>query len=594
MRDRNTDDPTQLYERANSLGDEGRYEEALAGYARTLEIEPEHALAYKGCGVALQRLHRFHAALASYERALELAPDLAAAHSNRGSVLKELGRFEEALHSLNRALELQPELADAHNNRGNLLTELGRHEEALDDYERAMKLSPRFGSLFGLWLHTRRRICDWRGLDAHVRSLLARLDNAEAVTPFAVLGVVDSPAAHRRAAELWGRARYPGNERLGPVTRRDRGGPIRVAYFSADFHDHATAHLVAELFELHDRRRFALTAFCFGPQRADAMRRRLYGAFEDFRDVHRQADEEIARQSRALEIDIAVDLKGYTQGSRPGIFACRAAPIQLGFLGYPGTMGARYMDYLVADRIVIPAEYRRHYSENILYLPNSCQVNDRRREIAEVAFSRTELGLPDAGFVFCCFNASYKIMPATFEVWMRILRRVPGAVLWLLNDNDTAARNLRAEARARGVDDGRLRFAPRISSSRHLARQRAADLFLDTLPYNAHTTASDALWAGLPVLTCVGQSFPGRVGASLLTAIDMPELITTTMARYEELAVELANDAGRLATVKAKLAANRLRAPLFDTPQFTRQLEAGYALIHERYHRGASLDDVFI
>jgi predicted O-linked N-acetylglucosamine transferase (SPINDLY family) len=350
---------------------------------------------------------------------------------------------------------------------------------------------------------------------------------------------------------------------------------IRLGYYSADFHSHATAYLAAELFERHDRERFEVVAFSFGPSRPeDPMQRRLRGAFDEFLEVDRLSDAEVVRLSREREIDIAVDLKGFTQNERHRIFAYRAAPVQVNYLGYPGTLGAPYMDYLVADPILIPEMSREHYAEKIAYLPHSYQPNDRHRPIAERVFTRAELGLPEAGFVFCCFNNAYKITPETFDSWMRILQRVEGSVLWLLAGSE----NLRREAQARGVSGRRLVFAGRMDLPEHLARLRLADLFLDTLPYNAHTTASDALWAGLPVLTCLGESFAGRVAASLLNAVGLPELITHSREQYEALAC----DPRRLGELRARLAENRSRAPLFDTALFTRHLEDAYLQMYRR------------
>ena len=324
------------------------------------------------------------------------------------------------------------------------------------------------------------------------------------------------------------------------------------------------------------------------------MRKRVSAAFDQFIDVRNKSDKDIALLSRNLGIDVAVDLKGFTQDQRPGIFSYRAAPLQVNYLGYPGTMGAKYIDYLIADETLIPEASRQHYSEKIIHLPNSYQVNDRKRAIADKMFSREELGLPSTGFVFCCFNNSYKITPAIFDGWMRILKQVEGSVLWLLEVNSTAVRNLRHEAEARGINAARLIFAKRMPLAEHLARHRAADLFVDTLPYNAHTTASDALWAGLPVLTCMGEAFASRVAASLLNAIHLPELITTTQEQYEARAVELATHPERLQQIKQKLERNRLTTPLFDTKLFTRHIEAAFTRMYERYQAGLPPEHIHV
>jgi predicted O-linked N-acetylglucosamine transferase (SPINDLY family) len=367
-----------------------------------------------------------------------------------------------------------------------------------------------------------------------------------------------------------------------------------VGYFSADFFEHATSFLMAEMFEKHDKTRFELMAFSFGPPTQDEMHKRLTRAFDTFVDVRDQSDDRIAVLAKEMEIDIAVDLKGYTAGSRPGIFARRAAPIQVNYLGYPGTMGADFMDYLLADPTLIPISEQVHYTEKIAYLPDTYQPNDTRRRISGRQFTRTEAGLPDVGFVFCCFNNSFKIMPDTFECWMRILRQVEGGVLWLLEDNSAAAENLKREATSRGIDPNRLVFAKRVAPDEHLARHRLADLFLDTLPCNAHTTASDALWSGLPVLTQLGQTFAGRVAASLLTAIDLPELITANSTDYETLAVQLASDPSNLARIRQKLAQNRSSKPLFDIERFTRNIEAAYSGMIKRHRAGLHPDHLYV
>jgi predicted O-linked N-acetylglucosamine transferase (SPINDLY family) len=405
----------------------------------------------------------------------------------------------------------------------------------------------------------------------------------KAAPPFAVLALTDSSMLQRQAAETWVAARHPERRALPPPARRPGGGRIRIGYFSADYHGHATAHLVAGLLEAHDRERFEIFAFSFGPASGDEMRTRISAAVDRFIDVRDRSDQDVAQFSRSLGIDIAVDLKGFTSGARPDIFANRAAPVQVSYLGYPGTMGAGYIDYIIADRTVLPEDARRHYSEKVVYLPYSYQVNDDKREIADVAPSRAALGLPSDGFVFCCFNASYKIEPGTFRTWMRILQRIEGSVLWLFESNPAASASLRKEAEAAGVGGERLVFAEHLPQALHLARHRAADLFLDTRPCNAHTTASDALWAGLPVLTCAGESFASRVAASLLNAIGLPELVTTSPQHYEALAMELARDRGRLSGLREKLARNRLAEPLFDTARFTKHIESAYMQMDERH-----------
>jgi len=576
-----------LSNRGNALQAFGRQDEALYSYDRALALELDFAEAHYNRGNVLQALGRLDDAVASYDRALTQKPDYAAASNNRGSALQKLRRLDAALAAYDRALLLDPDYAAAWNNRGNALQELKRPEEALASYARALALDPGRDYCYGAWLHTKMKVCDWSGLAGDVAQLDARIANDERATmPFPVLALIDSLPLQRRAAEIWVRDGYPGIPVLPPIARRERRGKIRIGYYSADFFNHATAHLIAELFEQHDRDRFLVHAFSFGPDSDDELRTRIRAASDRFIDVRRATDREIALRSREEEIDIAIDLKGLTQDNRLGIFALRAAPIQVGYLGYPGTSGAGYIDYLIADRTVIPEASRQHYSEKIVWLPDSYQVNDSKRQIAATTPAREALGLPPAGFLFCSFNNSYKITPETFDGWMRIVGQVEGSVLWLLEDNPAATANLRREAQARGVGAERLVFAKRLPAAEHLARHRAADLFLDTLPCNAHTTASDALWAGLPLLTRIGESFAGRVAASLLGAIGLPELVATTQAQYEALAVDLARDPARLARIRDKLAANRLTTPLFDTQRFTGYIEDAYVRMVERHQAG--------
>lgn len=562
----------------------GRFEAALEAYERAIALDPDFAEAYVNRGDALADLQRHEAALESYARAIALKPGIADFHINRGNALSALKLHEAALESYDRAISLKPEYAEAYYNRGETLRELNRPEAALESFGCALRLKPDHENLYGLWLHTKMTVCDWNGIEGDFSTLAWKMERNECASPpFPLLAMPVSASLQRKAAEIWVQARHPASDALPGIPRRPGRDRIRVGYFSADFHDHATSHLMAELFEQHDKSRFELTAFSFGPDKQDAMRRRVSAAFEKFIDARSMSDLEVAMQARDLGLDIALDLKGFCQDSRTGIFALRAAPVQVNYLGYPGTMGAEYIDYLIADATLIPEEQQRHYSEKIVYLPHCYQVNDTKRPISDKAITRQEMGLPQAGFVFCCFNNNFKIVPGMFDCWMRILKRVEGSVLWLLEDNAKAADNLRKEAKARGVNPGRLVFAKRLPLPDHLARHRLADLFLDTLPCNAHTTASDALWAGLPVLTCLGETFAGRVAASLLNGILLPELAARTPEEYERAAIDLAMNPGRLADIRCRLAGNRLTAPLFDVQLFTRHIETAYAAMYERY-----------
>ncbi|MBY0575518.1 MAG: tetratricopeptide repeat protein [Gallionellaceae bacterium] len=591
----NPDYAQAYYNLGKTLQELGRPNEAETSYRQALQISPDYAKAHNNLGVTLKELGRSGEAEISLRRALQINPDYAEAHSNLGATLKELGRLDEAEASYRRALQINPDLADAHNNLGVVLNDLGRLDEAEASYRRALQINPDYAFLYGSWLHTKQMICDWSALEDQFAQLAGKIEHGEKATmPFQFLVISNSLALQRKAAEIWVQAKYPASNALPEIAGCFAHDKIRIGYFSADFHNHATAYLMAELFERHDKSRFELTAFSFGPDSDDDMRRRLVAAFDNFIDVRRRSDKEVAMLARSMEIDIAVDLKGFTKDSRVGIFSMRAAPLQVNYLGYPGTMGAEYIDYLIADPTLIPESHKKGYAEKIAYLPYSYQVNDAKRRIADKKFTRAELGLPETGFVFCCFNNNYKITPNTFDCWMRILKQVEDSVLWLLEGNATAAANLSKEAELRGVNAARLVFAKRMPIAEHLARHRLADLFLDTLPCNAHTTASDALWAGLPVLTCLGETFAGRVAASLLNAIHLPELITPTPEAYEALAIELAENHGKLSELKQQLANNRLATPLFDTQLFTRHIEAAYTAMYERYQAGLAPEHIHV
>jgi protein O-GlcNAc transferase len=578
------EDANAHYNRGNALAALKRHEEALASFDAAIALRPDHIVALNNRGVSLTELKRHKDALSSLDQAIAIEPLYVEAHSNRGIALNDMKRFDDALAAFDAALALTPNFASAHYGRAVTLNEMKRAPEAVESYARALALDPAAPFLMGKLVHMKMAICDWRGFDVEADMLAKRTLRGDKVSPpFQLLAVADEPLLHRRAAEIYASEALSLQKALAPIGKRPRRQRIRVAYFSADFHDHATAVLMAELFERHDRARFELSAFSFGPYSDDPMRKRLVRSFDRFLDVRARSDREVAMLAREREIDIAIDLKGYTGDERHAIFAYRAAPIQASYVGYPGTMGMPFMDYLIADPTLIPESDRGSYAEKIAYLPRSYQPNDTRRVVAETIFTREELGLPKKGFVFCCFNNNYKIVPETFDSWMRILNAVDGSVLWLLEDNETARANLCKEATARGVDANRLVFAPRMNLARHLARQRMADLFLDTLPYNAHTTASDALWVGLPVLTLLGAAFAGRVAASLLNAVGLPELVTTTRAEFERLAIEFATTPQKLGAVNMKLAANRARAPLFDIQRLTKDIEGLYAQMYDRY-----------
>jgi protein O-GlcNAc transferase len=576
-----------LYNGGNVLLRLKRYEEALANYNRALEIEPNFAEAMNNRGNALFELRCYEEALADYDRALAIKPKFVHAWANRGAALVELKRYDEALASCDRALAIDPADVTALAQRGNAFFEFRRYAEAARDFERLLAINPDYPYAEGKALYYRLLHCDWTNYDPAVTSIISNVVTGKrAAVPFMFLNIGDSPAVQIKCARTHSEDNYPLEPSPFWHGEHYDHTKIRIAYLSADFRNHPMAYLMVGLFEAHDRSRFETTAISFGPNPRDQFRRRLENSFDHFLDVQTESDRDLAQLQRELEIDIAIDLIGYTNGGRPGILAFRPVPIQVNFLGFAGTMGANYLDYIIADQFVIPENSRSFYTENIVYLPDTYWPTDSGRSIRAHAPTRKEAGLPETGFVFCCFNQNYKIAPHVFDVWMRLLHQVEGSVFWLVEDNASAARNLQQEAERRGVAPDRLIFAPRVGLDDYLARFRLADLFLDTLPYNAHTVASDALLAELPVVTCAGSSFAGRVAGSLLNAVGLPELITATLEDYESLALKLARDRDMLSQIVAKLTRNRRSFPLFDTRRFCRHIESAYHTMWQRHQRG--------
>jgi len=461
-------------------------------------------------------------------------------------------------------------------------------------YQSDIILNSNLDFILGEVLHTKMMLCIWDDFQIHLNELTIKINNNEkAVGPFALLALIDDPEIQRKTAEIYVNEHYPKNDILPEIGLYLKHSKIRIGYFSADFKKHPVAALTAELYELHDRGQFEIHAFSFGPDTKDELNLRIKAGVDYFHDVHPLPYKDIAILARSFEIDIAIDLGGFTADSKTEVFALSVAPIQISYIGYPGTMGANYYDYLIADKVMIPEKNKKYYSEKIIYLP-SYQVNDSKESIPEAIFSREDLGLPETGFVFCCFNNSYKFTPPTFDSWCRILKEVDGSALLIFADNDIAKINLTKEIVQRGIQPNRIIFGKRLSKSEYLSRYLVADLFLDTLPYNAGATASDALRMGLPVLTCLGNSLVSRMGASLLNAVNLPELVKTTQEEYESFAIELAMDPEKLKIIKNKLASNLPSALLYDTPLFTRHLESAYLAMYDRYQKGQNSDHIYI
>jgi protein O-GlcNAc transferase len=617
------DEIEALFNRGFALTELMRYEEALASYERVLHFKPNFVEANHNRAMVLSRMRRYEEALTGYNQALALRPEYAEAHYNRGGVLASLNRYEEALASLTRAIALNPEYPEAFNNLGAVLVEVKRYDEALVNYDRALAIRPEYGDALSNRADVFRKMdlyeraaqdysrllaidpdcenamgnrhysnvlaCNWRDYNERLAQLITAVrDGKRAVLPFSFVVMSSAEAEQLTCARTFVAHKYPSPAKALWTGERYQHDRIRIAYLSADFYHHATAILIAELFEKHDKDCFDVSMWSFGPVVKDEMRERLQKSVEQIHDVWSSSDLEVASMLRDKEIDIAIDLKGFTNGCRPAVFSYRAVPIQVNYLGYPGTMGADYIDYIIGDADVIPYGHDAFYAEKVVRLPDTYQVNDSKRAISVHTPTRAEVGLPESGFVFCCFNNNYKIAPPIFDIWMRLLKQVPDSVLWLFEDNAAVSRNLLSEAERRGIHAERLVFATRMPLPDHLARHRLADLFLDTLPCNAHTTASDALWAGLPLLTCTGHAFAGRVATSLLRAIGLPELITANLADYEALALELATTPAMLNDARAKLLRNKTTHPLFDIDRFRRHIESAYKSMYERHQRGES------
>lgn len=613
------------YNRANALFEQGSYPAAVAAYRRAIALAPAHAAAFANLGNALRATGDYHEAAASYERALALRPgnpgmlnnrgvalldanrpeaaigcfeaaialkaDYVEAHVNLANALRRLHRYEAAAAAYAAAIRHRPAYAQAHADHGVCLYDLRRYEAAVQSFDRARALDPAV-DVSSMRLHCLQQLCDWRGREQELTALAARIERREPVSnPFLFFALSGSAALQLELAASWAARKCAVEDALPPAPRRGRHEKIRVGYFSPDFYNHPVSILMADIFEMHDRAKFEVSALSYGPAVHDPLRARLTRAFDRFIDVHGQSERRIAAAGRDLELDIAVDLAGYTGEAK--IFAYRPAPIQVSYLGYVGTLGAGFMDYLIADEALIPAASRGYYHEKILYLP-SYQANSRTRTAAAHPPTRAQLGLPAEGFVYACFNSNHKITPEAFDRWMSILRRVEGSSLLLYAEHPAAERNLRREARARGMDEARLVFSPRLPYPEYLARFRAADLFLDTAPFNGGTTVADALWAGLPVLTSSGEAFSSRYGASLLTALNVPELIASTPAEYEDAAVALAADAQRMVSIRRKVAAGLDASALFDPARCTRNLEAGFTAIYARDRAGLAPDHVWV
>jgi predicted O-linked N-acetylglucosamine transferase (SPINDLY family) len=583
-------DPSSVASRLNlarALHAQGDLPDAVAQYRRVVQSQPDSAPAHFNLGLALYEQGNSRQAIAHYRRVLEFRPDHAKAHTNLGIALAAQGRWETAVAHYRQALAARPDLPDALNALGDALAMTGDLVQAIAAVQRALTLQPDLARARANLASIKAQACDWADFDqAAAWVLMPVRHGSREVPPFIVQMLPATPSDRLLAARHWSEGFAKGVTPFSharPAARR----PIRLGYLSQDLRGDVVGRLIPELIARHDRSRFAVNAYCYGPDDGSDMRRRLAAAFDGFTDLTGIDDAAAAARIHADAIDILIDLTGYTsQNPRTRILAFRPAPVQVNFLGYPGTMGADFIDYIIVDDFLAPPDQQPFYSEKLVQLPDCYQPSDPARPAGMPPLSRTACGLPAEGLVFCCFNHSYKLTPAVFDIWMRLLRAVPGSVLWLLEANRAMPDNLRRAAAARGVMPERLVFARHAPVPEYLARLALADLFLDTFPYNAGATANDALWAGLPVLTCGGDCYVGRMAGSLLHAIGLPELATASPAEYEARALELARHPARLKELRRRLADNRTRLPLFDMARYTRGIEAAYTGMWERWHAG--------
>ena len=578
-----------------ALSDQGKLDEAITAFKKTLSIKPDYVEAYNNCGISLRDQGKFDEALSTFNKVLSFKPEFASAHFNIGVTLSDQGNFDEAIVAFNKALSFKPDYSEAHYYIGKVLINQLKLDEAIVSFDKTLSLNPNHASARLLKIFQQARICDWASV-ANERPFWTRLGTKGKIgmPVFPFLSLEDDPDGERLRSEINAQQKFPQTALPFPTIPTTRPQRLRIGYFSSDYKEHPVAYLIPKLLEQHNRDAFEVFGYSLHESSQSEVRQRLINAFDCFADVKGLSDRDVALRARQDNIDIAIDLMGYTKHSRTGIFAYRAAPIQINYLGYPGTLGADFMDYIVSDQCLIPTENQNYFTEKQLYLPYTYMPTDNGRKLSNQSITRSDFGLPANGFVFCAFNNNYKITRTEFDIWMRLMTKVKESVLWMRPSNKWAELNIKKEAQKRKVDPARIVFAERVTMEIHLARHRLADLFLDTFNYNAHTTATEALWAGLPVVTKMGKSFAARVAGSVINAIGLNELITESEEEYEALALELATHPERLAQIKANLEANRLTQPLFDTEQYTQHLETGYQMAYDRYFYGKEKQHIFV
>ena len=597
----------------------GLWQDSIVMFERAIEIKPDYAEAYFNLGVVVKETDNLDYARECYLKSIKLFPNYAAAHNNLGNIYKKLNQLTEAVKSYEKSVAIRPDFFEAQNNLGlalnklgylkkaekcfrmaikannkhfdshfnlaNTLRDLSYYDQALESYENAKQINPDADYVLGNIIYSKMHLIEWSNLSKQKNNLINQiLLGKNIIGPFALMALLDSPKIIKKATEIYVEERFSIKKLLPQIKPYKKHKKIRIGYFSGDFNNHPVSSLTAELYEIHDRNKFEVHAFSF-KDKSDDMNQRIRQAVDFFHEVELKSDENIVNLARSLEIDIAIDLAGLTKGSRTRIFALSAAPIQISYIGYLGTMGSSYYDYIIADKVIIPKENQKYYNEKIIYLPNF-QANDSRSQFKPTSLTRRDLGVPEKDFLFCCFNNTYKITPEIFDSWVKILKAVEGSNLFLYASNKTAEKNLTKEIIQRGVNPKRLFFGGKVPKSEYLARFKIADLFLDTNPYNAGTTASDALRMGLPILTFLGDSFASRMGASILEAVEIPDLIANNKEEYESLAIDLATDSKKLEVIRHKLNNKLKSSPLFNSSYFCQNLEYAYESIYKRLHKG--------
>ena len=610
--------------------DQGKFNQAIEYFNKAISLNPSYSEAYYNLGLAFSKLNEFDSAIKSYNKALSLKPNYPEAYNGLATIISQKGKLDEAIKLFNRAILLRPNYSEAYFNIGivfkkqnklyealdsylkainfkpnyfesfyniaSIFEEQGKLHKAIDHYDKALRIRPDFDKAQAQKLHQKAKMCDWKTIQQD-KELFSKLGtHTNHIPPFTMLSFEDEPRNHYLRSKLYAKKKYlqkqiPLKEKC-KISNKER---LRIGYFSSDLQNHATMYLAAKIFENYNKDKFEVYVYSFGKcLEHDEVREKLKNSVDVFKDVINFSDKDIAMLAREDQIDIAIDLKGYTKNSRTGIFAYRAAPIQINYLGYPGTMGAKFFDYIIADPVIIPETKKKFYSEEIIYMPYTYQPTSHSSIISNKKYTKSEMNLPNHSFVFCCLNNSYKISPNEFNIWMRILNKVENSVLWLFGSNKWAIKNLSKEAECCGIASKRLIFANQLPHPDHLARLKLADLFLDTFNLNAHTTASDALWAGTPIITKVGNSFGSRVAASLLKAVGLPDLVVQNEKEYENLILEIANSPKKLLKINEILSSNKLSKPLFNSEKYISHLEDAYNQVFENYLKGNKVKTIYV